>query len=192
MTQPAKPAAFLDRDGTIIRDANYIRDPNDVEVLTGAAAAIRRLNEAGVPVIVITNQSGITRGYLTPRDYEGVHQRLVSLLAADGARLDATYYCPHYPPISGECDCRKPGLLLYQTAITEHNLDPQRSLFVGDRWRDVAPALSLGGHPILLDVGSTPPDDKARSLDAGIPTAGSLEEAVNSFLSALPSRKLPR
>jgi len=192
MTDAGRPAAFVDRDGTIIRDANYVRDPNDVVLLSGAARAIQRLNEAQIPVIVITNQSGISRGYLTAQDYEAVHARIEGLLAAEGARLDATYYCPHYPPISGACDCRKPGLQLYQTAIVEHALDPERSLFVGDRWRDVAPALSLGGHPVLLDVHSTPPEDKARAAEAHIPTAQSLDDAVTQFLNALPSRKRRR
>src|SRR5947209_4368170 len=100
------PAAFLDRDGTIIRDAAYVRDPRDVELLPNAAAAIRRLNDRGIAVIVITNQSGIARGLLGPDDYESVRRRLDSLLAAEaGARIDASYMCPHYPSITGACEC---------------------------------------------------------------------------------------
>jgi histidinol-phosphate phosphatase family protein len=180
-------AAFVDRDGTIIRDASYVRDPADVVLLPGAADAIRALNERGVVVVVITNQSGIARGYLTADDYERVRARTNALVAAGGGRIDATYMCPHYPEITGPCDCRKPGLLLYQYAITEHDLDPHRSLFVGDRWRDVAPAAQLGGRAILLDVDSTPPEDRERARRESIEVAGSLGEAVQRFLGALPA-----
>jgi histidinol-phosphate phosphatase family protein len=180
-------AAFLDRDGTIIRDANYVRDPAEVELLPGAAAAVRRLNERGIAVVVVTNQSGIARGWLTTEDYEAVTRRLMELLAADGARIDATYMCPHHPDLMGPCDCRKPGLALYRQAIAEHGLDASRALFTGDRWRDVEPASAFGGRPILLDVSSTPPEDRARALAASIPTAHSLADAVDSFLAALPA-----
>jgi histidinol-phosphate phosphatase family domain/HAD-superfamily hydrolase, subfamily IIIA len=181
------PAAFLDRDGTIIRDASYVRDPRDVELLPGAADAVRRLNERGIPVIVVTNQSGIARGRLGPEDYERVRARLDALLAEQGARIDATYMCPHYPDITGECDCRKPGLGLYRQAIADHALDPTRSLFTGDRWRDVTPASSLGGMGILLDVESTPVEDQQRATEASAATAHSLGEAVDRFLATLPA-----
>jgi histidinol-phosphate phosphatase family protein len=183
-----RPAAFLDRDGTIIRDAAYVRDPADVALLPGAAAAIRRLNAAGVAVIVVTNQSGIARGLLTPDDYARVRERLDALLGAEGARIDATYVCPHFPDVSGPCDCRKPALKLYRDAVREHALDPARSLFTGDRWRDVAPAGALGGHAIMLDVSSTPDDDRRRAREEHIPTAASLADAVEEFLLALPVR----
>jgi D-glycero-D-manno-heptose 1,7-bisphosphate phosphatase len=179
--------AFLDRDGTIIHDANYIRDPNDVELLPGAAAAIARLNRAGVVVTVITNQSGIARGWLTQADYESVRGRIDELLALEGARIDETFVCPHFPDISGPCDCRKPGLELYRQAIARFGIDPTISLFVGDRWRDVAPGIALGGRPILLDVASTPPEESARGSVERVPTASSLGEAVDRFLGALPA-----
>lgn len=183
-------AAFLDRDGTIIRDASYVRDPKDVVLLPGAASAIRALNERGVAVIVVTNQSGIARGLLNADDYARVLARTNELVVAGGGRVDATYMCPHYPDITGPCECRKPGLLLYKQAIAEHDLDPRRSLFVGDRWRDVAPTASLGGRGILLDVESTPPEDRERAQREHIETAHSLDEAVTRFLAALPASDL--
>ena len=182
-----RPGAFLDRDGTIIHDANYVRDPDDVELLPGAAAAIARLNRAGVVVAVITNQSGIARGWLTQADYEAVRARLDELLAAEGARIDGTFMCPHFPDVSGPCDCRKPGLKLYREAIAEFGIDPTASLFVGDRWRDVAPGIALGGRSILLDVVSTPPEDRGRGIAERLATAHSLGEAVDRFLDALPA-----
>jgi histidinol-phosphate phosphatase family protein len=179
-------AAFLDRDGTIIRDASYVSDPKDVHLLPGAAQAIRRLNERDIPVIVVTNQSGVARRYLTMEQYEAVRRRVEDLLRAEGARVTATYMCPHYPEITGPCDCRKPGIALYQQALTEFDLVARGSLFCGDRWRDVAPGLELGGTPILLDVSSTPADDLARGMDSGVPTARSLSDAVEQYLTALP------
>jgi D-glycero-D-manno-heptose 1,7-bisphosphate phosphatase len=183
----SKRAAFLDRDGTIIRDAAYVRDPKDVELLPGAVDAIRRLNERDVAVIVVTNQSGIARGLLDHDDYERVRARVEALVADGGARIDATYMCPHYPEITGACDCRKPGLGLYRRAIAEHGLDASSSLFVGDRWRDVAPSAALGGTAILLDVDSTPPEDRERARRERIETASSLGDAVNRYLNALPA-----
>jgi histidinol-phosphate phosphatase family protein len=183
-----RPAAFLDRDGTIIRDANYIRDPAHVELLPDAADAIRRLNDEHVAVIVVTNQSGIGRGLLTGEDYAKVQRRLTELLQAEAARVDGTYMCPHHPDADGPCDCRKPGLALYRQAIAEHELDGERSLFVGDRMRDVTPASAFGGQGILLDVASTPADDRARARADGVATASSLADAVDRFLRALPAR----
>ena len=183
----ARIAAFLDRDGTIIRDANYIRDPRDVELLSGAAAAIRRLNLADIPVIVVTNQSGIARGLLTRADYEAVRSRIDELLAIEDAHVDATYMCPHHPEVTGDCDCRKPGLGMYWAAIADFGIDPARSVFIGDRHRDVSPALALGGTGILLDVESTTADDRDRVKRDGIATAANLGDAVDQFLSALPA-----
>lgn len=176
-----KPAAFLDRDGTIIRDTEYLRDPDQVELLDGAASAIRRLNERAIPVIVVTNQSGIARGLLTEQDYERVRMRVDKLLAADGARIDASYHCPHHPDFGLPCECRKPGVKLYRDAIAAHALDPGRSWFVGDRIRDVVPGEILGGAGILLIVESTPPEDATAAGSRTV--AGSLAEAVDIILS---------
>ena len=182
-----RPAAFLDRDGTVIRDASYIADPRDVELLPGAADAIRRLSQHGMAVIVVTNQSGIGRGLFGAEDYEAVRRRLDDLLAAEGAHIDASYMCPHHPDVSGPCDCRKPGLALYRQAIAEHDLDPRRSVFIGDRWRDLAPADTLGGTRYLIDLETTPTEDRDRAERAGVEIVGSLGDAVGRFLAALPA-----
>jgi D-glycero-D-manno-heptose 1,7-bisphosphate phosphatase len=182
-----RPAAFLDRDGTIMRDASYVRDLKDVELLPGAAAAVRRLNERDIPVIVVTNQSGIARGWLTESDYASVRDHLRDLLLASGARIDATYMCPHHPDFTGPCDCRKPGTALYRQAIAEHDLDAARSMFAGDRWRDVEPGRVLGGLGIMLDVESTPPADLERARAESVAIVHSLGEAVDKFLGLLPA-----
>jgi histidinol-phosphate phosphatase family protein len=176
----ARAAAFLDRDGTIIRDTEYLRDPDQVELLDGAARAIGMLNAAGFAVIVITNQSGIARGLLTEQDYERVRMRVDKLVAAEGGHIDATYHCPHLPELTGPCRCRKPGTLLYERAIAEHGLDASRSWFIGDRRRDVLPTRALGGRGIQLLVDSTPESEREEAA-AGA-HAASLLEAVQSFI----------
>lgn len=152
-----RPAVFLDRDGTIIRDTEYVADPAHVELIPGAADAIASLNAAGIPVVVVTNQSGIARGMLTTSDYERVQRRLDELLAQHGARIDASYMCPHHPDFTGPCECRKPGTKLYRDAADALGLDLARSWYVGDRLRDVQPAEVLRGTGVLIASSSTPP-----------------------------------
>ena len=175
-------AAFLDRDGTIIEDRHYLARPDGVALVPGAAAAVRRLNEAGVAAVVVTNQSGIARGLVTPAQYEAVRARLDELLAAEGARVDATYLCPHHPDFTGPCQCRKPGPALYEQASRELGLDLARSAYLGDLWRDVAPALHFGGLGILVPSPNTPEVDVVRAA-AEATVATTLEDAVEHVLS---------
>ena len=143
-------AVFLDRDGTIIEDTGYVADPGAVRLLPGAAGAIARLNRAGWPVILVTNQSGIARGLFDEAAYAATVRRLDELLAAAGARLDGRYHCPHHPDYTGPCECRKPGLLLYQRAAADHGLYLAGSWWVGDRLRDVLPAERFDGRGLLV------------------------------------------
>jgi D-glycero-D-manno-heptose 1,7-bisphosphate phosphatase len=154
-----RPALFTDRDGTLIRDAHYLRDPHDVALLPGAAAMLRRFHEAGYALVVATNQSGIARGIITEAQYEAVRARLDELLAAEGVRLDLSLHCPHHPDHGGACRCRKPGTLLFEQARDALDLDVARSVFVGDRWRDFAPPRVLGGHGVLVVGPETPHED---------------------------------
>lgn len=170
MTDPPRvrprPAIFLDRDGTINVDTHYLRHADDVSLIAGAAEAIARLNEARIPVIVVSNQSGIGRGLLTHAEYEQVQLRIGELLALSGAHIDASYICPHAPsPETGKppCECRKPGTLLFRTAATEHAIDLSRSTFIGDRWRDISPALAFQTRGILIPSPDTPPADLTRA-----------------------------
>jgi D-glycero-D-manno-heptose 1,7-bisphosphate phosphatase len=175
-------AAFLDRDGTIIYDVDYLRDPKEAVLIPDAGAAIARLNAGGVPVVVVTNQSGIARGLLSEADYDAVRERVDELLAAQGARIDATYVCPHHPDYTGPCDCRKPATLLYRRAASEHGFDLAQSTYIGDRWRDVAPALDLGGRGILVAGPSTPAVDLQRA-QREVEVVASLSEAAKRVLS---------
>ena len=181
MTQ-LRRAAFLDRDGTLIEDTNYLADPDEVQLLPGVTDDLRGLNKLGIPVIVVTNQSGIAQGLITEAQYEATRSRLDALLRAAGAHIDATFHCPHYPAVSGPCDCRKPGTLLYERAIAQFGIDATRSLFVGDRVRDVEPGLKMGGFARLVPSGSTPDGDLALARDRRV-LAGSLGEAIASYLN---------
>ena len=178
-------AVFLDRDGTVMEDAHYIKSPDQVRLLPGAAQSVRRINEAGIPVIVVTNQSGIGRGLFTAKDYEAVRAHFESLLRDEGAHIDASYYCPHLPdePLIG--NCRKPGTLMFEQAISDFKLDPANVAYVGDRWRDVAVSKKLGGRGIMIESAETTSDDRQRARDDGIETAASLNEAVSMLLDGL-------
>ena len=180
-------AAFLDRDGTIIEDVHYIAHSEDVRVLPGAARAIRLLNEHDIAVVVITNQSGLARGLVTPAQYEAVSRRVDDVLAAEGARVDATYYCPHYPQITGPCECRKPGTLLYERAIAELGLDASASMFAGDMPRDVMAAAKFGGSAYLIRHSPSRSDDAASSVHAAV--VDSLLDAVNQYLGTVTATR---
>jgi histidinol-phosphate phosphatase family protein len=170
-------AVFLDRDGTLIEDRHYLRSPDDVVLVPNAANAVRRVNHLHRPVVVVTNQSGIARGLLTEADYAAVRSRLDDLLSERGAFIDASYHCPHHPDFTGDCDCRKPDVGLFRRAINDLNLDASQSVYIGDRWRDIAAAQVLGGRGILVPSPDTPPADIARAI-AEAEIAGSLTEAV--------------
>lgn len=151
---PGNRAVFLDRDGTLVEDPGYLSDPEQVHLLSGVAAAVRQLNDADLRAIVVTNQSGIARGLYPLDAYFATERRLNELLLSEGARLDANYFCPHLPEITGPCECRKPGTLLYRQAAQRFGLDLKASWWIGDRIRDLEPATALGGLGILVETGA--------------------------------------
>jgi D-glycero-D-manno-heptose 1,7-bisphosphate phosphatase len=185
---PGRRAVFLDRDGTIIEDVAYLRDSEQVRLLPGAAEAIKRLNASGLLAIVVTNQSGIARGLLSRNDYQLTERRVDELLAKNGAKLDAHYFCPHLPELTGPCDCRKPGSLLYRQAAEQFHIDLGRSWWVGDRMRDVLPADALGGRGILVlsGAGQAEVGDEKASRFAQV---SDLAGAVELILQEVGSRK---
>jgi D-glycero-D-manno-heptose 1,7-bisphosphate phosphatase len=186
MSPPARTdrsrAVFLDRDGTIIEDVAYLRTTDQVHLLPGAAEAIKQVNASGLLAIVVTNQSGIARGLLSRNDYHLVERRVDDLLAKTGARLDAHYFCPHLPELTGPCDCRKPGALLYRQAAEQFQIDLVNSWWVGDRIRDVLPAEAFGGRGILVHTGAgqSEAQDERAGRFAKVPDLG---RAVDRILS---------
>ena len=149
-----KKAIFLDRDGTLNPDPGYISDPKDYELYDGVCEALAKLQKAGYMLILITNQSGISRGLISEEQLEAVHDKMKKLLKTGGVTLDAIYYCPHHPdhPYKGiaECNCRKPKPGLILQAIKEHNIDKSISFMVGDRTSDIKIGLAADVAPVCI------------------------------------------
>jgi D-glycero-D-manno-heptose 1,7-bisphosphate phosphatase len=173
-------AVFFDRDGTLVHDPGFLHEPGAVRLLPGVAAAVARLNRAGFQVIAVSNQSGIARGLYPDADYHAVQRRLLDLLGAEGARLDASYYCPHHPDVS-TCDCRKPGLKLFRDAAAERGIAFERSFWVGDRPSDVEPARRLGGRAFMVRTGEGA-RHVAQAAALGVPVVADVAAAVDRIL----------
>ena len=153
-----RPAVFLDRDNTLIEDPGFINSPDQVRLMPTAAAALRELNQAGLPIVVVTNQSGVARGFLDEDTLHAIHQRMRELFEAQGAAIDAIYACPYLPgdeaKISAyrrDSDLRKPkpGMLLL--AASEMDLDLSHSWMIGDSLRDVQAGRAAGCRTIMLN-----------------------------------------
>jgi D-glycero-D-manno-heptose 1,7-bisphosphate phosphatase len=147
----SQPAVFLDRDGTLNEEMGYINHLSRFRLLPQAVPAIRRLNEAGLKVVVVTNQSGAARGYFPANLVDEVHAHLKQLLAAGGAHLDGIYTCLHHPDEG--CDCRKPRPTLIKRAARDLDLDLARSYAVGDRYKDMETAANAGVKGVLVLTG---------------------------------------
>ena len=144
-------AVFLDRDGTIARDVNYCRRVEDFEILPSVPEAIKLLNENGFKVVVITNQSGIARGYFTEETLAQIHQRMREKLAKHGTKVDAIYYCPHHP--GDRCECRKPKTALFGRATEELDINLSHSFVIGDTQMDIGAGKTLGCKTVLVTTG---------------------------------------
>jgi D-glycero-D-manno-heptose 1,7-bisphosphate phosphatase len=164
-------ALFIDRDGTLVHARHYPSQPHELQLYEGIGPGLRRLQRAGFRLIVISNQSGVARGYFSASDLDCMHAHLARELARLQVRLDGVYYCPHHPQgviaeLAIECDCRKPqpGLLL--RAAAELEIDLQRSWFVGDILDDVEAGERAGCRTILVDLGTEPlPPNALREPD---------------------------
>ena len=152
------PAVFLDRDGTINEQMGYINHLSRFRLLPGVGQAIRLLNEHGLPVVVVTNQSGLARGYFPESLLAEVHEAMRRQLALEGARIDGLYVCPHHPEAKDarfrlNCACRKPKPGLLEKAAADLRLDLRRSFMVGDRWSDLRCGAAVGATNILVLTG---------------------------------------
>jgi D-glycero-D-manno-heptose 1,7-bisphosphate phosphatase len=180
----SRPAVFLDRDGTLNREVNYLSDPAEFAWLPGSRRAIARLNQAGLAAVVITNQSGIARGLFDERTLESIHARMHATLADAGARLDGVYFCPHHPdfgspPYRAHCGCRKPLPGLLERAARELQLDLTRSWVVGDSGRDLAAGAALNLPGLLVETG------QGRAQASQLSAAGEVFEAVPDLAAAV-------
>ena len=152
-----KPALFLDRDGTLIKDKNYLKSPDQIEFIDSVIPALQRAMKWGWHLIVISNQSGVARGYFDECDVRLVHIALQKMLEHKKIYLSGIYYCPHYldgnPPYNIYCNCRKPEPGMLRTAAFEHNIDLDKSVVIGDKLSDVETAHRLKLPGILVKSG---------------------------------------
>ena len=182
MAERARGAVFLDRDGTLAEDPGYLHDPALVRLLPGVADGLRRLAAAGWPLVVVSNQSGIARGFYGPAAFEAVNRRVEELA---GIRFAGAYHCPHHPDFTGPCECRKPAPKLFREAARDLGLDLTASWFVGNRLGDAEPAVALGGRGILVRAAARP-TDVAEALRQGLSTVADFPEAASLILSQVP------
>ncbi len=169
-----KKAVFLDRDGTLIFDEGYISDPEKVVLIPGVADALKRLSGAGFLLVVVSNQSGIGRGYFSEESSKAVNSRMEQLLAEESVRVDGIYCCPHSP--EEKCQCRKPrpGLLL--KAAAELGIDLSMSAMLGDKESDAEAGLSAGcGCNLRLAL-------QGQAVRSAFPVVRSMPEAAESIL----------
>jgi histidinol-phosphate phosphatase family protein len=173
-------AVFIDRDGTIVREKNYLRRIKDLKLLSGAVEGLRALRSAGFKIIMVTNQSGIGRGYLTEAKLRQIHSHLQKLLSRKNAAFDAVYYCKHLP--EDGCGCRKPNLGMARAAAEKFNIDFKASYSIGDHVNDFLLGQNMGGKGVFIltghgkeefrkmrkDPGIYKPDHVARNFRAGV------------------------
>jgi D-glycero-D-manno-heptose 1,7-bisphosphate phosphatase len=153
-----RPVAFLDRDGTLIEESGYLDRLERLAFFPFSVDAVRILNQAGLAVVVVTNQSGVARGLVREAFIDEAHTYIAEHLAVGGAHIDGFYYCPHHPAATLEayrvrCDCRKPQPGLLRRAALELELDLSRSFSVGDRWQDLQAGRAVGGQSVLVRTG---------------------------------------
>lgn len=147
----SKRFVLIDRDGTINVEKHYLSDPGQLELYPGVGPALKRLQDAGFGLAVITNQSGVARGYFDLARLEQIHDRLRALLAAEGVTVDGIYICPHGP--DDDCTCRKPLPGMVEQAVAEHGFDPAQSYMIGDKEVDVELGRAVGATTFLVRTG---------------------------------------
>lgn len=172
-------ALFVDRDGTLNPDLHYLRDPDRLELFRGVGNALSLARDHGFLVVCVTNQSGVERGFYTREDVDRIHLRLNELLRPHRAHVDAFYYCPHAP--EAQCECRKPGTLLFRQARDDWNIDMGTSAIVGDRDLDVDAGRELG---MFTAVVASPGHDDDPSYER-LRSRGGADVNARSFSSAV-------
>ncbi len=171
-------AIFIDRDGTINVEKNYLFKFEDWEWIPGAVDAIRMFNEAGFLVVVISNQAGVARGFYGADDIEKLHASVTRILESQNAKVDGYYYCPHHPEFGDnrECDCRKPAPGMILEAQRDWDIDLAHSYMIGDKASDIEAALAAGVHPVMVATGYGP--DERKLIDSRVPYVADLLAAA--------------
>jgi len=194
----SRRAVFLDRDGTVTVERGHVTSAEGLEMIDGAGEAVRRLNGAGLLVVVISNQSGVARGLMAERDLAGIHAALEGLLESEGARIDAAYYCPNYEggSVAGYTDdtsCRKPATGMVEQASRDLGIDVASSFIVGDQITDLELARNAGMPGVLVMTGKGERAE-ARAEERGVPIAHRAQDlggAVDWILERLERRGGP-
>jgi len=145
---PNSKAVFLDRDGTIIYDTGYPKDPETVQLLVGVIEALSFIEKQGYKLIIVSNQSGIGRGILSHNDVKNINDRIISILKLNGITINGVYYCPHAP--DEKCACRKPSPAMIIRGAIEHDVDPKQSFMIGDKIIDIETGKRAGCRTILI------------------------------------------
>lgn len=171
-------AVFLDRNGTINYDYGYVGKPEDFHLLEGVGEAIKIFNEMNIKVIVVSNQSGVARGFYTKEDVERVNEKMRKELSRFGAWIDGIYYCPHHP--EDGCECRKPKSGLFKKAAEDFSLALNKCVVIGDKLSDIEVARNIGALPILVLTGHGE-EERKKIKDESILIVSSLLEAAKMF-----------
>ncbi len=180
-----KPAVFLDRDGTIIEDVHYLKDKKDLKLIQGTAEALKRLKKMNFLTFLVTNQSGVARGYFDEDNVSIINNELNSLLEKENASLDSIYYCPHHPKgaieeYAKQCNCRKPATGMIDSAIKDfENIDIKNSYVIGDKFIDVELAHNAGCKGILVKTGHGLNEIEKNKDKAADYIANDITDAVN-------------
>jgi D-glycero-D-manno-heptose 1,7-bisphosphate phosphatase len=178
-------AVFLDRDGVIIVEKNFIIDPSDIEFIPGSLEALKRVPENFLKII-ISNQSGIGRGFFTVEQVEKFNGALIEKIKKNGALIDRIYYCPHDP--DDNCDCRKPGIRLFEMARTEYNIKFEDSWMIGDKKSDILAGKNIGAKTILVLTGYAGNESNDIEVESDF-TAKDLLQAVEIIRKWSPRKK---
>lgn len=176
-----RPAVFLDRDGTIIVERDYLSDPDQVALERGAAIGLRRLARLGLPLVVVSNQSGVGRGYFPEAAVHAVNTRIAALLAGEGVRIAGWFHCPHAPDEA--CGCRKPAAGLLTRAAAELRLDCAQSVMIGDKPSDVDAAEAAGAWGLLVATGHGAELDLDAARARGVIVCADLADAAEVVLA---------
>lgn len=185
-----RPAVFLDRDGTLTVESDWVRRPEELVLLPGAAQAVAELARAGFLVVVVTNQSAVARGMIDERELAAIHARFEELLAAGGARVDGIYFCPHHPTegvgvYRRECACRKPKAGLLVRAAEELGIEFARSWVVGDARRDLEAGARVGVRGVMVATGKGEREFEALVAEGGsVPFVPGVLEAARWIVAA--------